>query len=419
MPDLRPLRATLFTDRAGDAADLLAPPYDVIDAEEARELRSRSPYNAVRLVLPEGDEPYRLATERLDAWLRDGILRRDAGEAVWLYGQGFQLDGRPRTRYGMLAAVRLRDFAEGEVLPHERTHRGPREDRLALLRATGTQLSPVFLVSPDPSGRLGALVDRARRGEPRLDVETTDGLRHRLWRLPAGSLADDLLAVAGADPLLIADGHHRYETALAHSRERPDDEAAGWTLACVVGARDPGLVCLPTHRALADAPPDAEGPAPWRSFLETAFDVEETAVADPARAAEAVEGSADAMACLPGGGEPPLLLRARSEGDEVERVPAVAFDRRVLRRGWGSGPDAAVERGLLSYHRDSAGAAGAAGDRGAAFLLPPLPVERTWELARRGVRLPPKSTYFWPKLPSGLLFRSLSARSGDRAPQAP
>ncbi len=411
MPELRPFRATLFTERAGDPADLLAPPYDVVSAEEAAELRSRSPYNAVRLVLPTGGgedgDPYRRAAGRLGAWLSEGVLRRDGEEAVWLYGQGFRHEGRSFTRFGVLAALRLHDYSEGEVLPHEETHRGPKEDRLALTRACRAQLSPVFLVAPDRAGRLGELEDRARRGEPALDATTPDGVRHRLWRLAPGSLVGELLAAAGEDPLLVADGHHRYETALAYARDRPDEAPAGWTLACVVGARDPGLLCLPTHRALGSPPDGTAGEQPWRRFLSEGFELEGGIPADPEGAARAVRASTDTIACLPGGAEAPAALRPTGPAGGAERIPTVAFDRGVLRRGWGVGPDRAVERGLLSYHRDPAEAVRRAGEGGAAFLLPPLPVEVTWELARAGVRLPPKSTYFWPKLPSGLLFRSL------------
>ena len=403
MPELRPFRATRYTELAsGDPGELLAPPYDVIDADEARQLRARSPHNAVRLVLPEGDEPYRLAADRLSEWLGAGLLRRDDEPALWLHGQSFQLEGRKLTRFGILSALRLSPFEEGEVLPHEETHRGPREDRLALLRATRAQLSPIFLVAPDPSGRLTELVDRAREGTPRMDAVTPDGIRHRLWRIPDGPLAREISDVAGADPLLIADGHHRYETALAYARERPDG-AADRTLACVVGARDPGLVCLPTHRALSAAPPGGS----WRSFLASHFAVSASSVATPGEAAAAAEEEGDALVCLPGSDEAPLLLRPAEGRSELERVATVAFDRGVLRRGWETGPDAAVERGLLSYHREPGAARRAAGADGAAFLLPPLPVEWTWTLARAGVRLPPKSTYFWPKLPSGLLFRTL------------
>lgn len=405
MPELRPFRATRYAPPAGAPSGLLAPPYDVISAGEARRLRARSPYNAVRLVLPRGDgDRYDRVAKRLADWLRDGVLQRDEEAALWVYGQSFRHGDRQLTRHGVFGALGLREFAEGEVLPHEETHREPREDRLALLRATGTQLSPVFLIAPDPAGRLPELVGRATVGEPETDARTPDGVRHRLWRLPAGALAEDLAGAAASAPLLIADGHHRYETALAYRRERPGHDPAGRTLACVVGASDPGLLCLPTHRTLRRPP---EGVGGWRSFLSRSFEAAGDLSSDPGEAAAAVRERPGAMGCLTAD-EGGLLLRVPPDAGELESVPAVAFDRRVLRGGYGLGPDAAVERGLLSYHRDPGEARERAGEEGAAFLLPPLPVERTWELARSGVRLPPKSTYFWPKLPSGLLFRSLA-----------
>lgn len=444
MPELRPFHALRYADRAGDPADLLAPPYDVIDAPEARDLRSRSPFNVVRLVLPGGDEPYAEAADRLRSWRRDGLLRRDESPAVWVYGQSFEHRGRERARHGIFAALRLSEFPEGEVLPHEETHRGPKEDRLRLMEACDAQLSPIFLVAPDPADRIPALVERAVQGTPELDARTPDGLRHRLWRVPAGGLADELCGAAGDGPALIADGHHRYETALAMRRRRPDDPAAAWTLACVVGRGDPGLLCLPTHRALASAPAEPGAPVPgsgppgdpgeeggsdrpdagetgpataaWRRLLEDSFEVRATDLGrgEPEAAARRVaEEGGGAMVAVPPEG-PCLRLRPLRRAREaaglepdLADVPTAVFDRLVLRPGFDREADAAVEEGLLSYHRDAVDAVDAADGPGAAFLLPPLPVARVLDVARAGGRLPPKSTYFWPKLPSGLLFRTL------------
>ena len=429
MPELRAFRALRYTEPAGEPSDLLAPPYDVVDANQARRLRERSPFNAIRLVLPEGEDRYERAARRLRAWREDGVLRRDDEPAVWIYGQTFRHEGRERTRHGVFAAVRLSEFGEGEVLPHEETHREPREDRLRLMEACRAQLSPVFLVAPDPAGRLPALVDRAVQGSPTLDARTPDGVRHRLWRVPAGSLADELCEAAGASPALVADGHHRYETALAMHRRRPDDPAAAWTLACVVGQGDPGLLCLPTHRSLSRAPDSPGGPVPdpggeadgsrqaWERLLEGSFEVRDTGIgrdAAEAGARHAAEvGGGALVAALPSGSCLQLraLRRAREaaglEPDLADVAPAV-FDRLVLRPAFDRGPDEAVESGLLGYHREPSEAVQAAGRKGAAFLLPPLPVERVVEIAGADRRLPPKSTYFWPKLPSGLLFRSLA-----------
>lgn len=432
MPELRPLHALRYADRAGDPADLLAPPYDVIDAEEARRLRERSPFNAIRLVLPEGEDRYEKAARRLAAWSDDGLLRRDEHPAVWVYAQSFRHEGRELTRHGLFAALRLSEPGQGEVVPHERTHREPREDRLRLMEACRAQLSPVFLVAPDPAERLPTLLERAVQGTPELDARTPDGVRHRLWRLGDGSLAGELCEAAGAAPALIADGHHRYETALAVRRRRPDDPSTAWTLACVVSRHDPGLLCLPTHRALS-RPPDGPAGAPaapagdadgdgdgsleaWRRLLEGSFEVRdadvdsETPAAAARRAAD--EGGGALVAVPPTG--PCLRLRALRRAREaaglepnLDDVAPAVFDRLVLRPAFDRGPDEAVEDGLLSYHREPSAAVEAAGRAGTAFLLPPLAVERVLEIADGEGRLPPKSTYFWPKLPSGLLFRTL------------
>lgn len=459
MPDLRPFHALRYTDAAGEPADLLAPPYDVIEPGRAGRLRERSPFNAVRLVLPTGEGPYRRAGSRLRDWRADGLLRREEEPSLRIYAQSFEHRGREMTRYGLFAALRLTEFAAGEVVPHEETHREPKEDRLRLTEACDAQLSPVFLVAPDPADRIPALAERAVQGTPELDARTPDGVRHRLWRVPPGPLAEELCEAAGQAPALIADGHHRYETALAVRRRRPADPSAAWTLACVVSRSDPGLLCLPTHRALSRAPDRPGGPSPaggfvgdgeagsagrvqgggagaaagaWRGLLEDSFEVRSAGLdrnEPDAAARRAAEEGGGALVAVPPEG-PCLRLRALRRAREaaalephLSDVPPAVFDRLVLRPGFDRGPDAAVEEGLLSYHRDARDAVEAAGEAGAAFLLPPLPVDRVLELARSGIRLPPKSTYFWPKLPSGLVFRTLGSRTRPDAeeedPQLP
>jgi len=415
VPELAPFRAVGYTEAAGSVGKLLAPPYDVIGAEEARELRGRSPYNAVRLVLPEDSEPdrYQLAARRFQAWQEEGVLRRHDRPSLFVYRQTFRRDGEEHTRSGVLGALSLTSFSRGEVLPHEETHRGPKEDRLALMRAVRAQLSPVFLVAPDPGVGIPPLLERGTSGSPILEGTTPDGIRHRLWRVLEGPLADGIRDAVDAAPLLVADGHHRYETGLEMARGTPPGHPARRILACVVSGEDPGLLCLPTHRALSRPPGEGSadgtgGAAAWGRWLEEEFHVTELPEVDsPARGAEAAagEGSGGAMIAMPGKGGSALLLRPR--GETVGAPAPMAFDRGVLRSLYGAGPDAAVEAGWLSYHRDAPAALRAAGPDGAAFLLPPPDVGAVWRTARQGGRLPPKSTYFWPKLPSGLLFRPL------------
>ncbi|MFW6084805.1 MAG: DUF1015 family protein, partial [Gemmatimonadota bacterium] len=280
MPRLSPFRALRYTPRAGDPARLIAPPYDVIDPEAAAELRDRSPRNSVRLVLPEGegDERYRLAADRLAEWRESGTLAADERPGVYVYRQRYRRGDRRIERHAVFAALELEPLGEG-VLPHERTHAGPKADRLALTLATRTQLSPVFLVSRDPEASLLEALRVSASGRPALEAATPDGISHELWPVAEEGAASILCALAGRNPLLIADGHHRYETALETSRRLRTEGARG-VLACVVSAADPGLTVLATHRTLTDLSdlPGAQigdGAPALRSGLRASFRIEE------------------------------------------------------------------------------------------------------------------------------------------------
>ncbi len=451
MPELRPFRAVRYTARAGNAADLLSPPYDVIGDAHAAALRARSAYNAVRLELPEGEEStrYSLAAQRLRAWLDEGVLERDREPAVYVYRQTFSHCGQALERWSLLAALRLSELERGEVLPHERTHGAPKRDRLALGRACKAQLSPVYLLAPDRRGQLLDGLQVAEGGPtPFLDVQTDDGIRHRLWRVEGGDAAS-LCHEAASAPLLIADGHHRYETGLALARDLADSEEAGWTLACIGSESDPGLLLLPTHRALRVAPPGrAWGPALGRRFRVEALsrqhgagggnaasgaagEREEAGGATANRRLDAENGGADAErlaeALRPGSGELGLVVRgeepvrldprpeavaADGVAEAAARLGAVLFDRWILGELLGWTAEEAAASGLLSYHRDAREAVRAAATPrteapGAAFLMGPMRVSDVRAAVLGGERLPPKTTYFWPKIPSGLVFRLL------------
>ncbi len=370
-------------------------------------------------MLPEGSVPerYRTAAQLFEDWLRAEILCEDDSAAVYVYRQRSRLTGGARSaRWALLAALRLSPFEAGEVLPHERTHHGPKEDRLALMRATRAQLSSVFLIARDRARAMGELFANVSTAPPLLGATTPDGNEHQLWRID-GAPAAALCRAAGADPLLIADGHHRYETALAFAGEAPQLESATRVLASIVAANDPGLVVLPTHRAI-DAVPPTGG---WVAALAGLFEMSELAVNGRAVAA-AAEATAAAVAERPGpfigmveaqGGRAHLLTPrpealAASDLSAAERlISSAVLDRLALGAALGSGPEELAGRGVLSYHREPAHAAAAIGAAGVAFLLPRVSVEDVWRAVEQGVRLPPKSTYFAPKMPTGLVFRSL------------
>jgi uncharacterized protein (DUF1015 family) len=337
VPTVRPLRALRY---ALPLDDLVAPPYDVISEEQRRDYLARSPYNVVHLTLPESPEQ---AAGDLAAWREAGVLVEEEPRYWWVAQEYTGPDGVARTREGFAAAVPVTPYADGEVLPHERTHAGPKEGRLRLLRATRTQLEPIFLLY-DAEPLLGRPA-----GDPAMDV-AEGGVRTRVW-----PVAGDAIEIPTA--LLIADGHHRYETAVAYRDENPD---ATHTLAILVSSRAPGLEIFPTHR-----------------LVQAVGDVPGTEVASP-------EGGV-------------TLYR---DGRYVRVATDDDFGPRVV--------EALAPQGV-SYtpYADEAIAAVDRGEAAAAFLLEPVTVEQVARFAHAGETMPQKSTFFYPKLTSGLLFHPI------------
>jgi uncharacterized protein (DUF1015 family) len=405
-------------------SDLLAPPYDVIDDLEAADLRDRSPRNCVRVILPEGPPELRYedAARTLRAWIDAGHVALDPRPSVYVYRQTFDSSAGRLERLALFCALRLTPFAEGDVLPHERTHSGPKQDRLALTLATRAQLSPIFMIARDPRLELLRLASAAVQHEPAFEAVTPDGIGHAIWVIADSEETRALCDAAGGQPLLIADGHHRYETALAASQLLSDNVKATFLLVCVVSQGDPGLSVQPTHRVLRRAPAGCGAEFEWQTALDSAFSLEalgrlETVEAE-AIAARAGGGS---LVALPAGatGHAWLVqptdeaLFAAGIPAERGRIAPAVFDRLVLKQLYGLDADSAAQQGLLSYVREPGACMMEAGDSGCAFILPPLSVEDVWATVRFGGRLPPKSTYFEPKVPSGLLFRSLGPGDDD------
>ena len=340
MPSLRPFRALRYDETAaGPLADLVAPPYDVIDDEARAELLARSPYNVVHLTLPESEAA---AAHALVDWRTGGVLREQEPALWWVAQEYVGPDGIPRTREGIAGSVEATPYSAGQVLPHERTHAGPKEGRLRLLRATRTQLEPIFLLYDAEPPR------ERPQGEAAMDV-AEDGVRTRVWPLDAGELEIDA-------PFLIADGHHRYETAVAFREEEP---AATHTFAVLVSSRSPGLEIFPTHRVV--------------QALGTEPTLQPSGTWDRAGLA------------LYRGGE---YFRVASD-DEL--------DARALERF-------APEGVTYTPYAEEAIASVDRGDAVAAFLVRAPTVRQVGEFAARGETMPQKSTFFYPKLTSGLLF---------------
>ena len=435
MPDIRPFRALRYDpEMVGDTGQVVAPPYDVIGADLHRVLLARHPRNAVRLDLPLGepredpDERYRRAARTLTAWRSDGTLRKDPRPSVYVYEQAYRVPGTDieRTQRGFFARLRIEPFGPGSsVLPHERTLSGPKEDRYRLLRATGLNTSPVVGLYEDPSGAAAAALAGISASSPAADITDVDGVRHRLWVIAdegEGSTAAVLTAAAAAGPVYIADGHHRYETAVRYRDERrtastEQDPAFDFLLMLFLDAADQ-LTVLPTHRVVRGL--GADGFARLRDGLPGLFAVTEAAT-------DALVARYDAAAELAGGAgrlglvtrDRSFLLEARREafavlsvaGGEVVRALDVSLVAATLDHVLGIDAAAVAGGERITYTKSAAEAAAlvASAEDGAdaAFLMEPTPVASILAVSRDGDVMPQKSTYFYPKALTGLVLNPL------------
>jgi uncharacterized protein (DUF1015 family) len=366
-----------FPGTAPDLGAVTSPPYDVIAEGELEVYRARSPYNVVRLIRPGTD--YAGAARLEASWLETGALREDPAPAFYLHEHRFE----GRVRRGIVGAVRLSAYGEGEVLPHERTHGGPKADRLELYRATRTALEPLWFVYQGAGTQLPGLLDEGFRGPVAASFETADGSAHRLLVASDGGWQARVTQAFAQLPLLIADGHHRYETALAYAAEvgAPPEAAAGHAMVLLVDIDDPGLVVLPTHRVLRQVPVAVIGGEPAGSL-------EEVLGALPGRVA---------AGHYAGGRFQVLPLEGTSALVELHRQ---VIDNLLGKRS--------AEDSLL-YTRDAAEAVRWVDEgRGQqAFFLDAPDLAVVLKLAQSGRVLPQKSTFFHPKPPSGMVMARL------------
>jgi uncharacterized protein (DUF1015 family) len=414
--DVQPLRALSFDlGRTGGLQAVTAPPYDVIDPAQRRRLLARSPFNVVEIDLPEGEAPYEHAAETLAQWRRDGIVVRDPEPALWALEQEYTgPDGQARTRHGLFARVRVEDYGPGRTRPHERTHPGPKEDRLRLTRATRANLSPIFSLYDDPGGAAWRAVEPTTAGPPVGEVTDDDGTVHRLWRVGDPTAIRAVRDGLASTELLIADGHHRYETARVYADEIGGEGPHRSVLMCLVALQDPGLTIFPTHRlvrgleparqeALAATlrehfeiaeieperlrPPDGDGPLEL-GYIDAHFQrAFRLTLRDPAVAERVLAGHTPAY----------------------RRLDTAVLEALILKGPLGLSDDDISHLNGLGYSRTDAEALELvrSGEYDAAFFLRPSPVSQVREIAAEGESMPPKSTYFFPKVLTGMLFNPL------------
>jgi len=442
MADVHAFRAFRYDlGRVGSLSDVVAPPYDVIDAALQEALLARSRYNVLHVDLPRdlpGDHEqhnrYTRAAATLRDWLDDRVLVQDSARSLYAYEQEYQAeDGQTYTRRGFLARVRLEPFGQGRIYPHEQTLAGPKADRLSLYRATRMNLSPVFGLYPDPEGSVYApLAEYTRRHLP---LEATDhlGVKSRLWPVTDPSIITAVTAGMGPRPIFIADGHHRYETGLKYAQEqealgeaRGDDAPQRFILMMLVSMSDPGLLIMPTHRLVSGlgrptAPALAErlrshfelqpvgtGPAAARQTWELIQ-------ADGTQAVLGFGTVADGRWQLARLTKPEAMAQLAPQQSPAWRELAVSVLHRLVldtllapllapAASDRPAPPAACRYVHLLGEVEQACAAA---ECELAVLVPPATMQQVQRIASNGETMPPKSTYFYPKLLSGLVFNSL------------
>jgi uncharacterized protein (DUF1015 family) len=451
MADVQPLRA-LHYDLAvvSSLADVTAPPYDVIDADQRRALLERSPHNIVAVDLPQawgeeqqgGDgseatgesganapsapgegpppDPYGVSASLLEQWQLQGAMVRDRQPAIWAHEQDYTgPDGRRRTRRGFYCRVRIEDYGPGRVRPHERTHPGPKEDRLRLTRATRANVSPIFSLYSDPQqAAWGALAPHTSQA-PWGEVTDAESTTHRLWRVSDPDTVAAVQAAASGSELLIADGHHRYETMQAYATEVGGEGDHNYILMCLVALEDPGLTVFPTHRLIGSL--DEDRRAALRETLQRDFHITEVPLEQIAPEPQGDHaGGLLELGYIDHRENRPLRLTLREQSiadaslggysDAYRHLDTGVLEALLLKGPLGLTDEDISHLNGLFYARSTEEALDLvrAGSYDAAFFMRPTPVSQVREVAAAGENMPPKSTFFFPKLLTGLLLNPLA-----------
>lgn len=434
MVDVCPFRAWRYDlGQVGDLSDVVCPPYDVIDSRMQDELYKKHPCNAIRLELNRAEptdagpeDRYTRAANFWKRWRSEGVLLHEHEEALYVYHQQFTWEGQEYIRRGFLARVRLEEFGTGQIFPHEQTLSGPKADRLALFHACKANLSPVFGLYPDETGEVQQRLDEACTRLTALAAEDALGVHNRLWVVTDPAVINAVRAALRDRPLFIADGHHRYETALNYRRELQaagqltnSEAAPNFVLMHCVGMSDPGLQILPTHRLVSGLPSLTS--SELRSALSECFELEFMGVGDSAARDVWELMSADGsqgvfgFGCAADGGwqfarltNPAWMAELAPQQSPawrelaVSRLHKLVLEKLLPQRFPGSSP-----RCEYVHRLSEVTSAVQAGGCQLGCLVPPATIAHVQTIASQRETMPPKSTYFYPKLLTGLVFHAL------------
>ncbi len=421
MVDIRPFKAIRYTALAGDPRNLITQPYDKIDSEMQRAYYEKSLYNFCRLILPMESEKYKIAQHRFEEWTRKSILVKDTKPAVFVCRQEFAVDDKRLIRTGVVVALRLYNYDEDTVFPHEITYKEPKTDRLNMMRALQKDLEPVFLMYSDPEGATLSLMAEIIKTEPEFLVEDSFGVIHTLWRVTELASIKLLQRALESKKLVITDGHHRYESAVAYRDERRQtekswdaDSAFNFHMGLLVPIQDAGLLALPAHRLLRKHVLTAEALVMLARFFNV------TEIETTAESLERfLESHRDEHCFCIYSGAKAYGLILKHEDKVYEFVSAKSsketklFDVMILRdvifkEVFKTG-DLKLDEGIL-YERWTSKAVQKvnSGEAKLAFLMNPIDPKVVWQVAQQHERIPEKSTDFYPKPVSGLMIMDIA-----------
>ena len=416
MAVIKPFKAVRYSpEYVKDHGAVITPPYDVIDNAAQEKLHQKSPYNIIRLEYgktgpadSKTDNRYIRAKNSLNEWLEKQILITEESSCYYLYEQSYTYKGSSYSRRSFFAALKVEDYTSKAILPHELTMSAPKADRMELLSCLQTNVSPIFTLFPDPEDKMDYFFNSLTLSEPLISANEDSGQVHRIWALRDTALQEQLTAYLAPQPLLIADGHHRYETALAYSRQNSASAGTGkdYILAALVSMKDPGLLVLPTHRLVSEM--TAEQESTMQKIFNEIFEYEKfgnPATMDRLEYLQKLSG----LSLNNGLG---LITENRAgflvpiKPDAVKDLPVSLLHGKILKPVLAPGEKSEVDKQVISYPHDLDTAVEAImdGQALAAFILQPVAVEEVLKRAEAGEIMPQKSTFFYPKLPGGLVM---------------
>ncbi len=421
IPTIAPFRGLRFNPEKVDLSRVMAPPYDVISPAGQEELYARDPHNIVRLILGRqspkdspADNRYTRAARDLSRWTQEGILAADTAPCFYLYEQNFSWEGKVLSRRGFMALRKLETFAEGKIRPHEKTLPGPKQDRLQLMQTCRANLSPIFSLYSDPDGKMAAPFAKHFQGKPEIDLLDEEKIRHRLWCINDQGLFYQADEILGNQRLFIADGHHRYETAVNYReivrKERGnlrEASSVNYVMMFFSEMSDPGLLILPTHRVLTHRP--GFDPKDFPNRLKEKFEVQTFSEKESfLNSLSDADGDRRAIGMILKG-KFYLLGIPRSLSETAHQVDTVVLHKNIFQELLGFQEEDHKNPATLKFVKEADEAIAAADDPGtdAAFLLNSVPISVLKEIAEVGIILPPKTTFFYPKLLTGLVINPL------------